>query len=114
MQLSNYDIDFLQYENNFYSNSDSLIEQYPYTKHNYHSVLKYIPLIKSKQFSTNEIAGLLLNNAVRKNSSGGYVLFSTTKKERLINNLIEFDKCNTLSLSELSNNISTLYNQNNL
>lgn len=109
IELSNYPIDFLQYENNFVCNSDDLIIEFKNLKHNYHSVLKYISLIKTKEFSSTALAGILLNNAVRKNTSDGYVLFSTTNKERLIVNLKEFDKYDALSTFEFNDILKITY-----
>ncbi len=106
------DWDYLQYENNFFYNSSNIIEEKKQIKHNYHSVLKFLALAKSNQFAKPQMVGMLLNAAVRKNNSGGVVLFSTTKKQSLISNIKEFENANKFSDEELSKLIVSFYSTN--
>lgn len=102
-------IDILQYESNYYYNSDELIKKFPSKVHNFHSVLKFISLVKRKQYTLNQVVGFLLNDAVRKNQSNGYVLFSTTNKDRLLSNLKEFENADKFSNIELQKIILSFY-----
>jgi len=101
--------EFLQYENNLFYNSDELINKFPTKKHNYHSVLKHLPLLKIKNYTTEQVAGFLLCNAIKKNNTGGVVLFSTTKKDRLLSNLNELDKAESLTDTVLTEIIHSLF-----
>ena len=103
------EFEFLQYENNLFYNSDELINKFPTKKHNYHSVLKYLPLLKIKNYTTEQVAGFLLCNAIRKNNTGGVVLFSTTQKKRLLSNLDELDKAENFNDSVLAEIINSLF-----
>ena len=103
------DWDYLQYENNFFYKSSNIIVEKADIKHNYHSILKFLSLAKSIQYSKPQMVGMLLNSAVRKNNSGGIVLFSTTKKERFVSNIKEFEKANQFSEIELKNAIDTFF-----
>ncbi len=102
-------VNYLQYENNHYHNSDELIKKFPNKHHNFHSVLKFLGLVKNKQFSISQMAGYLLNYAVRKNNTGGVVLFSTTSAERMLENLKEFDNAENLASLELAQQVNSFY-----
>ena len=102
-------ISYLQYENNYHHNSDDLMKKFSHKYHNFHSVLKFLGLVKNKQFSISQVAGYLLNHAVRKNSTGGVVLFSTKSTERMLENLKEFDNAEKLTSLELTQQVNSFY-----
>jgi len=97
----------LQYENGPHYKSGELLNKFFDKKHFYHSALKSIPYL-NKEYSNPEWAGILLNRAAKTNPTGK-ILFSTTNKKHLKNNLNAVEKYSLLSLGELNKIINAIY-----
>jgi aryl-alcohol dehydrogenase-like predicted oxidoreductase len=96
------DWDILQYESNLHFSSDDLIDRFPSKTHIYHSVLKFVKNIQVEGYTTLNIAGAVLAKAV-KNNPKGKVLFSTSHKEHIKQNLQSLEKFMHLPVTEIDN-----------
>ncbi|AEW02998.1 hypothetical protein A4D02_03115 [Niastella koreensis] len=98
----------LQYENGVHYDTDKWVRTFENKIHFYHSTLKFLKKAKTDQYTTTDIAGILLNKAAR-NNPRGKVLFSTTKKKTIQDNLKSFEKANSISTEELKNIVNAIY-----
>jgi len=98
----------LQYENGLGYDTDEWIKQFEHKTHFYHSALKFIRKVKTDQYTTTAIAGILLNSAIRNNPKGK-VLFATSHEQTLKDNLKGFENANTFSTTELKTILNAIY-----
>lgn len=96
------DWDVLQYESNLHFSSNDLIDRFPTKTHIYHSVLKVVKNIKVEGYTTLNIVGAVLAKALMNNPKG-MVLFSTTHKDHIQQNLQSLEKCMHLPAAEIDN-----------
>ncbi len=101
------DFSLLQYENGPRFNSDNIIKKFPSRRHIYHSALRALPDMNS-DYPKQDWTGIILNRACRINPEGK-VLFSTTSRERVIENIRSFDRFVDLPLQQLNNMIDGVH-----
>ena len=97
--------DILQYENGLKFYSDDLLDRFPGKIHIYHSVLKNVKNITIQGNSGVEVAGALLARSI-KNNPDGIILFSTTNKARIGQNLDSMNKYIHMPFKEINNFLS--------
>ena len=97
--------DILQYENGLKFSSDDLLDRFPGKIHIYHSVLKNVKNITLQGNSAVEVAGALLAKSF-KNNPDGLILFSTTNKARIGQNLDSMSKYIQMPLKEVNTFLS--------
>lgn len=90
----------LQYENGFFYPSDTLLTKFPASLHIYHSVLKGIKSLQIKNTASGELAALLLLKGLKTNLDGK-VLFSTTSRQNILQNINNIQKYKDLPLEEI-------------
>jgi aryl-alcohol dehydrogenase-like predicted oxidoreductase len=98
----------LQYENGVQYDTDEWVRKIENKTHFYHSTLKFLKKAKTDRYTITDIAGILLNKAARNNPQGK-VLFSTTKKKTIQDNLISFEKASSFSTEEMKNIVNAIY-----
>ena len=89
--------EILQYENSLLHPSSNIIKDFPAKMHILHSV--FSPL-KYKNFKKVNAAAILLAIATKRNPEG-IVLFSTTQKQHIIDNILGAEKYKHTSILEL-------------
>ena len=97
--IADFDNDWkiLQYENSLLHSSLPIMQKYPEKLHIFHSV--FSPL-KYTNFETKTPTAILLAIALKRNPDG-IVLFSSTQRKHISENILEVEKYNNFSLLEL-------------
>lgn len=100
------EFDILQYEGNIpKAEESSIFEEHPLKTHIHHSVLKELNYLTPKKNQNKSLAGLLLLSRLIGHDAN-YVLFSTTKKDNLIDNLKVIRDNNHLNYLEIKAKIA--------
>ena len=89
--------EILQYENSLLAPSANIIHEYPGKMHILHSVFSPLKYMRYKNINA---AAILLAIAIKRNPLG-IVLFSTTQKKHIFENILEVEKYNHTSILEL-------------
>lgn len=95
------DWDVLQYENGNQFSSDDLIKRFPHQTHIYHSILRNSKTLSSSDSHLSIIGALLARYC--KTNPEGKILFSTTNRKRIKQNLDSMDGYMQLSLKDIDN-----------
>jgi len=100
--------DLLQYENGLQYPTDDLSDRFRDKTHFYHSTLKLLRHLPTEKYSAAEWAGILLNLAAKKNSSGK-VLFSTSRVGTIRENMAAYTRFKDLEPAALNSLIHAVY-----